>query len=247
MPFHTSSVLRLSYMILRRATERGAIAIDAMERPFQPHAHPTSANGIQQMTIHRICAAILLTVLTHSALAQNQVPDPRVGLGEFAFSEDSLQIRYLSRQLQNRPGLDIGETTFGFFLNEERDIVGSAAFLLRADRLPWERLSLYFGPAAYAALLSAEDTDVFGIGLRAEARFVLFRDAGVTVLARGTYSPDILTFGSADRFWDAIGQIEAPLTERITGFAGFRVFEIDLLDGKRELEENAYLGLRYRF
>jgi len=170
-----------------------------------------------------------------------------VGLGEFAFSEDSMQVRYVSRKPRSGPGLDIGETTFGFFLNEERDIVGSAAFLIHADQLPWERLSFYFGPAAYAALLSAEDTDVFGIGLRAEVRFMLLRDANVSVVGRATYSPDIMTFGAADRFWDAIGQLEVPVTDRIKGYAGFRIFEIDLLENKRELEENAFVGVRYRF
>jgi hypothetical protein len=109
------------------------------------------------------------------------------------------------------------------------------------------RLNILVGPVAYAALLSEENTDVFALGLGAEARYRLLRNPEVTIVGRAIYAPDILTFGAADNVWDVIGRAEVPITDRVTGFGGFRLFEVDLVEGKTELEETIHLGLRYRF
>jgi hypothetical protein len=167
--------------------------------------------------------------------------------GEIAVSEDSLQLRYTRPASQPGNNIESGELGFGLFLNEDRDFVASSNYFVDASRLRINRLTIMAGPVAYAALLSAENTDVFAVALGAEARYLLLQNPQVTIVGRAAYAPDILTFGSADNMWDAIARAEIPLTDRVTGFGGYRVFEIDLLEGKTELEESIHLGLRYRF
>jgi hypothetical protein len=167
--------------------------------------------------------------------------------GEIALSEDSVQLRYVRPRAQPTENIEAGELGFGLFLNEERDIVANSNYYVEASQLRINRLTIMLGPVAYAALLSAENTDVFALALGAEARYRLLRNPEVTIVGRAAYAPDILTFGSADNIWDVIARVEIPLTERVTGFGGFRLFEIDLLEGKTELEESIHLGLLYRF
>ena len=163
--------------------------------------------------------------------------------GEVAVAEESLQLRYLMPP----PGAGAGELGFGFFLNENRDLVASSNFYVEATRVGFRNLSVMLGPMAYAALLSTENNDVFAIALGAEVRMQILRRPELTAVGRAAYAPDILTFGSADNLWDIVARLELPLTNRVVGFGGYRLFEIDLLSGKAELEESIHLGLRYRF
>jgi hypothetical protein len=192
-------------------------------------------------TLYVVC--LLATVLPAQSHAQ-QVRTPGSS-GEIALSEESVQLRYVRPRLQGN--IEAAQLGFGLFLNEERDIVASSNYYVEASRLRFDRLTILVGPVAYAALLSEENTDVFALAMGAEARFRLLRDPEVTIVGRAVYAPDILTFGSADNVWDVIGRAEIPITDRVTGFGGFRLFEIDLVQGKTELEESVHLGLRYLF
>lgn len=183
----------------------------------------------------------MVAVLPHEAKAQ------RSQFGEISVSEESVQLRYVRPMSQPNDNIEEGQLGFGLFFNEERDIVASANYYVDASALRINRLSVLIGPVAYAALLSEENTDVFALALGAEARYRLLRDPQVTIVGQAVYAPDILTFGSADNVWDVIGRAEVPITDRVTGFAGFRLFEIDLVQGKTELEESVHIGLRYRF
>jgi hypothetical protein len=162
--------------------------------------------------------------------------------GEIALSRESVDLRYI----QSRPATGT-EVAFGLFWDENRDLVASGRYYVEADALRFDRLSLKFGPVAYAAMLSAENTDVFSIAIAAEARFELLSRQDVEIVAEVAYAPDVLTFGSADKMWDVSGRVQLPLTDRITGFAGYRQFQIDLLEGTQELEEAMHVGIRYRF
>lgn len=162
--------------------------------------------------------------------------------GEIALSDESVDLGYI--QSLARSGTEVG---FGIFWDENRDLVLTGNYYVEAERLRFDRLTFKFGPVGYAAMLSAENTDVFSIAVGAEVKFELLPRQGVEIVAEVAYAPDILTFGAADKLWDVTGRVQMPLTDRITGFAGYRQFEIDLLQGTAELEEGLHLGIRYRF
>ncbi len=188
-----------------------------------------------------MAVVFLLSWTTEEALAQGSRAE--LPAAELAVAEESLQLRYMIPP----PGADGGELGFGFFLNEARDLVASSNYYVEANQIGFRDLTVLVGPVAYAALLSTENNDIFSIALGAEARLQLLRNPELTAVGRAAYAPDILTFGSADNLWDVVGRLELPLTDRVTGFGGYRLFEIDLLTGKAELEESVHLGLRYRF
>jgi hypothetical protein len=192
-------------------------------------------------------AALCLAVVLLPFTAYAQETATANAYGEIAVSDDSVQLRYIKPRVQPVDNVEAGQLGFGLFLSEERDIVASANYYVEATRLRINRLSFMVGPVAYAALLGDENQDVFALGLGAEARFRLLRNPRVDIVGQAVYAPDILTFGSADNVWDIVGRAEIPITDRVTGFGGFRLFEIDLLEGTRELEETVHLGLRYRF
>lgn len=193
-----------------------------------------------------LCLTVLLVAMVPRELpAQENRNRPA---GELSIAEESLQLHYINPRAQADGNIPAGELGFGLFLNEARDFVASANYYVEASRLRMlNRLSILIGPVGYAALLSEENGDVFAMALGAEARYLLLRNPQLTIVGRAVYAPDILTFGSADNLWDVMGRAEIPVTDRITGFAGFRLFEIDLVEGKRELEESMHIGLRYRF
>jgi hypothetical protein len=172
---------------------------------------------------------------------------PASSYGEIAVSDESVQLRYIRPRVQPADNVEEGQLGFGLFLSEERDLVASANYYVQATRLRINRLSFMLGPVAYAALLGDENEDVFALALGAEVRFRLLRNPRVDIVGQAVYGPDILTFGSADKVWDVVGRAEIPITDRVTGFGGFRLFEIDLLEGTKELEETVHVGLRYRF
>lgn len=164
--------------------------------------------------------------------------------GEVALSDESLQLRFL----QSASGVgESSELGFGLFLNENRDILASSHYYVEADELRFNRLTFKAGPVAYAAMLNTENTDIFSVALGAEVRFEFLRRQELYVVAQAAYAPDILTFGSADNLFDFTVRIELPLTDRVIGFGGYRLLDIDLLNGSRELEESPHLGIRYTF
>lgn len=162
--------------------------------------------------------------------------------GAIALSDESVELRY-SQSLATA-GTELG---FGLFWNERRDLVISGDLYVEVEALRFERLGIKVGPVGYAAMLNEEDVDVFSMAIGTEARYELLRRHGIDLVAEAAYAPDILTFGSADGLWDVTVRLELPLTDRITGFAGYRRFEIDLLEGETELEDALHLGIRYRF
>jgi hypothetical protein len=191
-----------------------------------------------------VCASVVLVLavagMSQPVLAQDSA-------GEIGLSDESIQLRYIREQTRGNRGEDPGELGFGLFWTENRDFVVSGNYFVDASRLRFNRLTVMAGPVAYAAMLNTENTDVFALALGAEVRFEFLRRQELDIVGRAAYAPDILTFGSADQLWDLTARAELPLTDRITGFGGYRLFEIDLLEGTNELEESLHVGIHYQF
>jgi hypothetical protein len=184
----------------------------------------------------------LPALLLGAALAASPPVAAQDAAGEIGVSDESVQLRYLAWNTGQS-----SELGFGLFLNENRDIIATTHYYIEADALRINRLTFKAGPVGYAALLNTENTDIFSVALGAEARFEFLPRQGLVVAVQAAYAPDILTFGSADNLVDFTARVELPLTDRVIGFAGYRLLEIDLLTGTREVEESAHVGIRYLF
>jgi len=143
------------------------------------------------MRIHPMVPATLLAagaVFVTSAQAQDLMGDRPVG--EIAFTDDTMQLRYRDAGRN----VDVGRgsrASAAIFLSEARDLVFFGDLLFPAD-IGAEQLQLTFGPRMYAALLEDENNDVLSLSLGGEARFEL--TSKLAVAAQAFYAPDILTF-----------------------------------------------------
>lgn len=183
--------------------------------------------------------ALLTGAIASPVLAQSD--ENRRAL-ELALSEETAQLRY---DTPTDTGGENSRMFYTLFLSEERDVVGSAALLLDSD-LQLGPFDFHFGPQAYAALLDEENEDVFALSLGLEARFNLVPSRGIAIVGSAFYSPDVLTFGEADNLTDFMARAEIRLNDQLVGFAGYRWFELDLIDrGERRLQNEIFAGVKW--
>lgn len=188
----------------------------------------------------------VLFIAPHIVSAQDEDRSDRSG--ELLLSDEALQLKYLTKG--ERFGVENTDASVGIFLSEERDVVLSAGLLIDTqllDWLNWERLQMRLGTQGYGMLLGREDTDIVAFAGGGEIRFVLFPAAPITISAYGYYAPDILSFGSADNIHDIGATIEGPLTDRLTGFAGYRDFDVELVGDATQLQGSIIIGVRYQY
>ena len=197
-----------------------------------------------------ILAVSGVTLISSGALAEEASPTIQHA-AEVALSNDTLHVRYLVSGEKIGAGRSQGSA--GFFLSEERDIVLDAALLFPID-FEFDfgsvgPLTILVGPRAYAALLDEENSDVMAFSIGTEIRFDILRESGFAVVGQAFYSPDIVTFGAADNLLDLMARAEIGLGAQLTGFAGMRWFEFDLTEGEgeRTLQEEVFVGVRWRF
>jgi len=196
--------------------------------------------------------AVIATMLSSIVLTAHAQDRDRgsAQIGEIALSDDTFQLRYLGREGGVGSG---GQLDGAFFLSEERDIVLSAGVQfpagLPADMSFGRRLSLSFGPRAYAALLQEENNDVLALSAGVRARFLVNRRMGLAISGEAFYAPDIITFGTADHLTDLSARAELQMGPDLVAFGGMRWFEFDLIEGggTRTLQEELFFGIGYRF
>jgi hypothetical protein len=162
---------------------------------------------------------------------------------ELALSDQTVQLRYDS---PTDTGGEGSRMFYSVFLSEERDVVGSAGLLVNSD-LSFGPVDVRFGPQAYAGLLKDQNQDVFALALGLEARLNLIRDRALAIVGSAYYSPDVLTFGSADNLTDFTARGEIRINDRLVALAGYRWFELDLLMRQdRSLQNEVFAGVRWQ-
>jgi YfaZ precursor len=163
---------------------------------------------------------------------------------ELALSDETVQARY--RAPTDTGGQPNSEVAYGVFLSEDRDVVGSAA-LLFGTNLDLGAFHVQLGPQAYAALLEEENEDVFALSVGGQVRFDVIPSRGLAIVGSGFWSPDILTFGSADNVSDLMARVEMRLADPVIGFVGYRWFTLDLLEREdRDLQSELFAGINWR-
>ncbi len=191
-----------------------------------------------------ICIALLLEVGTvHAQASQIPPPPEERNAVEIALSDRAGQFRYFTPLQLSTVRTEVD---YGFFLNENRDSVGSARLLFRSN-LELGPFSLRVGPQAYAALLGNPNRDdVVAVSFGGELRYDLIRSYAVALVGSAFYSPTILTFGQANNLTDFTARAEVRIVPRIVLFAGYRWFKVNLSREPNETLQNAVLvGLRW--
>jgi YfaZ precursor len=195
-----------------------------------------------QGLITTLIPSLVLLSSSPATAQDNAAADERNALAEAALSNDSLQLRYYDKKDSDSDSRLVA----GGFLGEERDIVLTAAMMFPVDL--GQHFDITFGPQLYAALLSEENEDVMAVSVGAELRWFIDSSRRFAVSGQAFYSPDILTFGSADNVIDLSARAEFRISDRIVVFGGMRWFEFNLIEdtGERILQEEVFVGARYR-
>ena len=184
---------------------------------------------------------LMIIAACAATLAQAQNAEPAV---EVSLSDETAQVRYIDPKRIG--GSDDGELAYSIFLSEGRDVIGSASALV-GTRLRAGAFEIRIGPQAHAALLSEENQDAFALAIGLDARLNLSSNRALAIVGSAFWSPDVLTFGSADNLTDFMARAELQLTDRLLGFAGYRWFELDLLDREdRKLQNEIFAGVRWQ-
>ena len=185
---------------------------------------------------------VLASGLVASLAGAQNAPEGRAL--ELAMSDETAQLRYIDPE--EILGRDNSEISYTLFLSEDRDVVGSAAAMMDTN-LSVGSFNIRVGPQGYIGLLSEENNDVFALAFGVDARLNLTRNRGLAIYGSAHWSPDVLTFGSADNLTDFMARAEAQLTDRLLGFAGYRWFELDQLDRQdRKLQNEIFAGVRWQ-
>ena len=202
-----------------------------------------------QLRCASVAAALMACAFGSAAFAQprsdgSRVP-PNHGI-EVYLSENALQALYTRRM--NIGELGTADIHAGVFFDEDRDLVGIGDVLTDvADSGRFPRWSFQVGPRTYAVLLGTENQDIFGVGLGGRARYTVGRKDSVSIELGGFYAPDILTFGEANNVREVSARVGLAFNSSLSGFVGYRIFTVGLLNGDKRLEDGAQIGFRRNF
>jgi hypothetical protein len=155
-----------------------------------------------------------------------------------------LQLRYLGGPV----GGISSNLDYGLLLTEDREFVGSAAWMVDTDIVPLSRFRLQIGPRADLAwLATGSKTQVFALSVGAAARYELIRRFGLSAFGSAYYSPGVLTFGSAHNMYDFTAGGEIRLVDRLYALAGYRWFKFTLVNQPDEkLSNELFAGVRWQ-
>ena len=193
-----------------------------------------------------VCSAMLIQALP--AFGEEPLPAGVTRAAEATIGNDIAQFTYFTPAPINgvQSSLD-----YGALIANSRQFIGTTALLFRSDLGILANFELDAGPKAYLALLQGTGTaksDVAAISVGASARFDLYPPWGVAVFGSFFYSPNVLTFGSANNIYDLTAGAEARLASHLVAVGGYRwlKFTIELQSDNR-LSNELFVGIRWQF
>lgn len=187
---------------------------------------------------------VMLSVVAAGAVHAQDALDEVTRSAEISLSDEAGEVRY--RGPTSIGGRDDAEISYAAFLSEDRDIVGSASLMFGTD-LDLGPFQVRLGPHAYAALLDEENEDVFALAIGATVRYDLVRSRGIAIVGSANWSPDILTFGTADNLSDFMARAQMRLADRLIGFVGYRWFRLDLtMRDRKTLQNEIFAGIQWQ-
>ncbi len=145
-------------------------------------------------------------------------------------------------------GLDGADIEAAVFFNKDDDF--SIVLGLQTDGTPAGNQPFVFtlGMRLYLAELDDPDASVQALALGAGLDYFIPANTPMMVGGKIYYAPSVTATGDADSLLDFRAQFAVDLLPNAAVFIGYRKFEVDLANtGKKELDENFHLGLRFHF
>ena len=188
---------------------------------------------------------ICMLVTGTTALAQAPLANSNERAIDGTFGNRVLQLRYYDHSpVTQLPG----NLDYGLLLTENREFVASTALMFDTDFVPLSRLHLQLGPQANLAwLATGTKTNVFALAVTAAARYDLIQRLGLSAFGSASYSPGVLTFGSAHNMYDFTAGAEIRVAGRLYALGGYRWFKFTLVNEPDErLVNEVFAGVRWQ-
>ncbi len=163
---------------------------------------------------------------------------------EVSAAQDAVQVDYLTTAPFQQVRSDFD---YGVVISQNRDLVGSLAWLLDTDLRLVPRLRFNIGPKAYLAKLQTDNSGAFAVALSGTVRYELIRRLGISVFGSAAYAPHVLMFGSANNVTDFSAGAEIRFAPRLYALAGYRWFNYKFPGGVPDdrIENSLFAGLRW--
>jgi len=163
---------------------------------------------------------------------------------EATAAQDAVQFNYLTTAPFQQVRSDFN---YGVLFSDNRDLVGSAAWLLNTNIRPTSRLRFNIGPEAYLAKLNTGNSGAFAVALTANARYELVRRLNTSLYGSASYAPHVLMFGSANNVTDFSAGAEVRFAPRLSVLAGYRWFNFKFPGGvpDDQIQNSVFAGIRW--
>jgi hypothetical protein len=186
--------------------------------------------------------SVVMLALAWSVQAQEPREDGGSAL-EATASNDALQLRYFSGAplSQVKSHLD-----YGLLLSDNRDLVGSVAWMFATNLDLVPRLRFQIGPEAYLAKLAQDNSGAFAGALAGDLRYELIRRLGIALYGSAAYAPHVLVFGTPTNVTDFTAGIQVRFAPRLYALAGYRWFNFKFPSGPDDRIDNSlFAGMKW--
>ena len=191
--------------------------------------------------IFSICVTAL-TVLAFSNSARADALDINL-------SNDVAQFQYIAPMGDVGQGKSEGHA--GFLYNDKDNVLLDAGVLVSNDGDSAALASIGIGIKGVAAKIEKNDSAALALG--GQIRITPADDRKFAVVARLYFAPDIVTFGDAKKYFEAIVRAEYNIMQNASAYVGYRkiTFDVDLPPPAQvtelDLDEGIHVGVRIAF
>ena len=190
--------------------------------------------------------SICVTALTVLAFSNSARADAL----DINLSSDVAQFQYIAPMGNVGQGKSEGHA--GFLYNDKDNLLVDAGVLVSNEGDSPALASIGIGIKGVAAKIEKNDSAALALG--GQIRITPADDRKFAIVARVYFAPDIVTFGDAEKYYEAIVRAEYNIMQNASAYVGYRkiTFDVDLpspAQGTEELDldEGIHVGVRIAF
>lgn len=166
---------------------------------------------------------------------------------DFNINDDAAQFRYIAYD-GRAGGFGQREIDIGLLYTSDDDYLGLfGAQVIAEAGAASPGLDAGIGLKVFGA--RSGRADIFSVSIGGQLRYALPPHQRILFRAEGFFSPQIVTFGDADRFSYFTASVGYEVVPQASVYLGYRDIRARLEDGggTRKVEDGAHIGMRFEF
>ena len=189
--------------------------------------------------------SIYVTALTILAFSNSARADAL----DINLSNDVAQFQYIAPMGDVGQGKSEGHA--GFLYNDKDNLLVDAGVLVSNDGDSAALASIGIGIKGVAAKIEKNDSAALALG--GQIRITPADDRKFAIVARLYFAPDIVTFGDAEKYYEAIVRAEYNIMQNASAYVGYRKISFDVVlpppfpVTEVDLDEGIHVGVRIAF